>query len=601
MNETAVLTPDQLGINTPGNAALSGVQQNFDPNNPHPLQALQDTATRLDTEANAALQQRQNQARQFQHDLLTKHMEYDHEEKMQKAAQAIKDREGLFNMLSQSGGTSAMLKDANGNDASIPFLPADQAQIQQQTDDFTKKYVQNPSSLKNDPEGIKQWNEMKQLRTNASMRSVYAAQAKQQLAQTFDPAEKQKLQDYITQIQSSPLDAKNIPTPFIQEPTVAPMIDESKFKDSKSRESFDDGEGIPNVQYQGLLNTTDPHKVNEGFKRMQFFQAQPQGQSADAYQAYMNDLNALTDKRGLPRINLGGIPTQDGKVIFDDATYAKKQQLAKNFLAASELMNSGHLIASDEEDAVKLEKLRAETREANAKAKKEETELKTGKSIKPTAEELKEEQNKKIVNSTYNEVHDVFKDAFGKTGVTVDYPAYYKKNGINPDEYNIYPDIPVSIANKYIGIPAPETDIETKDASGNKMTTKATGGSMKPDKIVPIENKKTKEKELVYWKDGVIKAIVPERQAMINKIKHETNYDEKLYGQQTPYVDEAFANGKLEGGIASSAKSSSSFVPRYNGSPVEVKNDNGIPKALVGGLWKKIIKKNSKTGEIKVE
>ena len=537
------LTPQELGVNAPGNAALGGVEQNFDPNNPHPLQGLQDTFTRLDTENNAAIQQKAQQQRQFGHDLLTKHMQYDHEEKMQKAANALNDRNDLFNMLSQSGGTSSMLKDTQGNDMSIPFLPADQAQLDQATNDFKDKVYTNPSAYKSDTKAQQQFNELKQTRTNASMRAIYTAQAKQQLAQTFDPAEKQRLQDYIDKIQSSPLDAKAPPTPYIQEPTVEPMVDASKFKDSKSRESFDDGEGVPNKEYQGLLNTTDPHKVNEGFKRYQYFRAQPQGQSADAYQKYANALNALTDRRGMPRIDLGGTPTQDGKVIFDDNTYAKKQQLAKNHLTASELMNNGQLINPDAEDAVKLEKERAETRKATAEAKQKELELKTGKSLKPTVEELKEEQNKKAVESTYSEVHDVFKDAFTKPVVTANYPSYYKNAGINPDEYKIYPDIPAGVADKYIGLPAPETDIEIKDASGNKMTTKATGGSIKADRRIPIENKKTGEKEFAYWKDGKVKAIVSEKQAMVNKIKHEANYDEKIYGQQTPYVDEVYGKG----------------------------------------------------------
>ena len=535
------LTPEQLGVNAPGNAALGGVEQTFDPTNKQPLQGIQDTFNRIDTES----AQKATQQRQFNHDLLTKHMEYDHEEKMQKAAQAIKDRNDLFNMLSQSGGTSATLKDAQGNDASIPFLPADQAQLDQATTDFNKKVVKDPTGFKTDPESWKQLNELKQTRINASMRSIYTAQAKQQLANTFDPAEKQRLQGYIDKIQSQPLDAKTMPTPFIQEPTVEPMVDASKYKDAKTRESFDEGEGVPNKEYQGLINTTDPHKINEGFKRYQFFQAQPQGQTAEAYQKYTDDLNALTDKRGLPRINLGGTPTQDGKVVFDDGTYAKKQQLAKNYLAASELMNNGHLINPDEEDAVKLEKLKAETREANAKAKKEEIELKTGKSTKPTAEEMKQEESKTAVAAAASEVKGVFADAFSKPIAKVDYPSYYKKNGVDPSEYKVYPDIPVSVAQKYIGIAAPETDIETKDASGNKMTTKSTGGSLKPDRIVPIENKKTGQRELLYWKDDAIKARVTDKQAIVNKIKHETNYDEKLYGQQTPYVDEVYGSSKV--------------------------------------------------------
>jgi hypothetical protein len=159
----------------------------------------------------------------------------------------------------------------------------------------------------------------------------------------------------------------------------------------------------------------------------------------------------------------------------------------------------------------------------------------------------------------------VYKDAFSKPTVTANYPSYYKKNGINPDEYKIYPEVPMGVADKYIGIPAPETDIKTKNAAtGQEMTTKATGGSIKPDRIVPIENKKTGEKELAYWKDGAVKAIVPEKQAMVNKIKHENNYDEKLYGQQTPYVDEAYNNTGKTGNVKSApAPKTSTSHPGY--------------------------------------
>jgi hypothetical protein len=123
------------------------------------------------------------------------------------------------------------------------------------------------------------------------------------------------------------------------------MIDvEKDYKEGKGFEEFgDNGSGVPNSRYLGLATTTDPRMVNEGFKRYQFFRSQPEGQNPEAFQAWKQKLDAVTDARDLPRMEFPVASTQDGKLAFDDNTYAKQQVLARNMLAATELMNNGYL------------------------------------------------------------------------------------------------------------------------------------------------------------------------------------------------------------------------------------------------------------------
>lgn len=602
----------------PAEAALGGVQQNFDPANKDPLHALQEAQVRLDTEAAAKLQQqrqfeqqRQQQFREQQHDILTKHMAYDHEDKVLKANRALKDRQDLFSMFNQTGGTSATLKDEQGNDMSIPLLPQDQKQLDDATNSFQKIVMADPTGYKNNPELWKQMNDLKHQRTNASMRSIYLRQAQQQLQGTYDPAEQEKLKGYMEKIQSTPLDEKNPPMPYIQQAQVKPVLDLAKYKEGKGFESFDDGSGIPNAEYQKLLTTTNPNDINEGFKRFQFFQQQPQGQSAAAYKDYQDHLNELTDARGLPRIELGGVPTADGKILFDADTYAKKQALAKNYLAATELLNSGHLKNPDEEDVLKSEKTKAEIEKIKSQTNKI---GKTGKAQMPqSAQQI---ENQKASEQTVGRIKSIFKaDRYPGTSEVREKNSAKDLDGLNealknkgykPSDWVAVGQPPPSDVQDLSGVEERQAD--------KQGVFKGSGQTEKTDKVIALKNKTTGEISLGFFRQEykdkdrktpilgkyTLQSLVNGRAAVENAAKHKHQYSEnkdandEINRNKSMYEDSQIQSANPTGTV-------SGFQPKYNGDDVQVKNDGGIKKAFVDGAWKKIISRNSKTGEIKVE
>jgi hypothetical protein len=94
----------------PGDANLSGVQANFDPAVKTPLAALQNTADRIDAENFNAHKQQQQQQRQFQHDILVRQMENEHQDKILKYHEGQQNRQQLFNMFNETGATAASLQ-----------------------------------------------------------------------------------------------------------------------------------------------------------------------------------------------------------------------------------------------------------------------------------------------------------------------------------------------------------------------------------------------------------------------------------------------------------------------------------------------------------
>lgn len=586
------LTPNDLTAQQ-GDAALGGVQVNFDPAVKAPLQPLEETFNRLDSENNASIQQQ----KQRQHDLLTRQMQFDHEDAVNKYHQAMLDRQNMFNFFNQTGETAATIKDARtGASLAIPFLPEDKKILSEETDTFKDRVFNNAdgwAGFQGDAKAQDHWNELHDKRVNASMRAKFYKEAEQGLANSFDPRERERLKGYMENLRNQPLDGNNMPMPYISQPSIKPVIDvEKDYKKGEGFDEFEDGRGVPNRRYHALLNTTDPEMIENGFKKYKFFKDQYERQDPALYQSYQDHLNELTDKRGFDRIDLGGRVTQDGKLVFDDSTYAKQQQLAKKYLTAFELTNNGHLDNGSESDELDNEVKRAQIKKYNAESHEKEQ----GKNTKPTKEELVEERDKKSVRSMVNNVKDVYsKVTEGKSPITPAYAGFWERNGIKPSEYDIYPSVSSNVAGKFIGIPT-EAESTTTDASGVKTTTKSPPSSMGVDRIVPIRDKATKELKLAYIADNKVVNIVSEKQAVSNGIKHEAHYDPKGYENKTAWVDELF-----DGDRSQKSTASQTFTPKYNGADVKVRNNGGVFEANVNGSWKKIKARNSKTGEIKVE
>lgn len=559
-----------------GDPNLSGAAVNFDPAVKAPLQPIQDTFNRIDAENF----QRQEQLQRQKHDILTRQMEMDHQDKVLKYQQSLKEREALFNFFNKNPGvSSANLKDSDGNDMSIPFLPQDQKEIDTANDNLRKKAFSDVGGFFYGPDFPKDNQDLNTKKRNASIKSIYATQARQLLQTADDPKERQRINDYLDDLQDHPL--TDIPHPFVKLPTTSPLIDTAKYKDPKTLESFDQGEGVPNSEYVNILNTTDPKILSEGFKRLNFYKTQPQGQDAQQYTEFQNLVNKIAKQRGIPQVDLGGSLTQDGKVIFPDNTYKGQQTLARKMAYATELVNNGYLRNPDEEDIQKQQKIAAETRKDIAEASLKEKEFREGKQFKPTAESLKEEQTKKEVKGIYDDVQEVYNTS-GKKEAHPLYTSWWNKNGIDPGEYNFY-QVDKNQVRKYIGVEEPVVTTKNTDKGTIKKTV--VGDSIHPDHAYLLQNKETNQKELVFTKGDDVVARVPDKEAVINHIKHEAKYQPKIYNNKLAAVDEVYNNsGNIEKPTAEAIET-----------PTEgdKKMDNGKKMIYIGGAWKTVVGKDN--------
>src|SRR6185436_1706973 len=196
------LTPEQL-IGMPGDPALGGGARNYDPSNKAPFQPLQETFTRLDTENNAAIQAKQRQQAQFQHDTMSKLMDFDHADKVMQYKQRIDDRNELFKILHQNKMSAFNQKDENGNDVSMTPLEQDDDYLNKSVNDFRKKWMNNPTQAFNSPEFQSDMDKQDRLKTIASMRKIQTAKLQQELSQTADPNEQQRIQQVIDGIKNT--------------------------------------------------------------------------------------------------------------------------------------------------------------------------------------------------------------------------------------------------------------------------------------------------------------------------------------------------------------------------------------------------------------
>lgn len=563
-----------------GDPNLSGAAVNFDPAVKAPLQPIQDTFNRVDAESF----QRQEQLQREKHDILTRQMEMDHQDKVLKYQQSLKEREALFNFFNKNPGiSSANLKDADGNDMSIPFLPQDQKEIEDGNKSMQKKAYSDIPAFLFGPDSTNYKNEFNTKTRNASIKAIYATQAKQLLQTADDPKERQRINDYLGDLQDHPL--TDIPHPFVKLPTTTPLIDVQKdYPMGKGFVSYPGGEGVPGRRFDELKYTNNPALINEGFKRTNFFKSQPEGQSAEEYNSYQNALNGILKSRGEAPFDLGGSITNDGKVVFDDNTYIKGQKLARNMLYASEMMKNGRLQPADEEDEQKLLKLKAETNRVYAETGKDlvekaikEKQLEFGKDYKPTAEQLKEQQTVKAVKSMYSSVKDVFDGA--KDAKVLSYPEYWSRRGLDPTQYNLY-TVPKGAADKFIGLEADQVTEEKKDEKGKTTTHTIKGESQKPDRVMLAENKQSGVKELVYIKNGDIVARVPEKEAVINGLKHEAKYEPSRYDDKVSWVEDVYNQAKGTSDVQPTSGNDEATI-RARLVPITIKKKDGsLVKAM---------------------
>lgn len=589
------LTPNELTAQ-PGDPALGGVQVNFDPAVKAPLQPLQETFNRLDSENNASIQQKRQQERSFKHDLLTKQMDFDQQNSVLRQQKAWQNQKDLYNMLSANGFTSHTLPGPDGKPMSIPYRKEDQEVAAKVAKEITDATTKEPNNYAYSSDFDTSMAKFKGVNDNASLRAIYTAQAKQDLAGAYLPEQTQKIQEYLSKLDNTPLGEKTPPEPYVSQPSwsAKPQVDVSIYNDPKKLESFDGKLGIPNRVYDAFETTNDISQLNQGYGNFKHFLSSPEGQDPAAYAEYQKAFNELRESRHRRPIDLGGKVDANGRLVFDDSTPNKRTKIARNFLTSYNQMQTGHF--QDDKDAesdeLDNEVKRAQIKKYNAESHEKEQ----GKNTKPTKEELVEERDKKTVRSMVNNVRDVYsKVTEGKSPITPAYAGFWERNGIKPSEYDIYPSVSSNVAGKFIGI-LTEAESTTTDAQGAKTTTKSPASSMGVDRIVPIRDKATKELKLAYIADNKVVNIVSEKQAVSNGIKHEAHYDPKGYENKTAWVDELF-----DGDHSQKSGPSQTFTPKYNGADVQVRNNGGSFEANINGSWKKIKARNSKTGEIKVE
>ncbi len=559
----AIDAPYQTGTDLtqmPGDAALSGVQANFDPSVKAPFAALQNTFDRIDSEEKHALEQQkqrmfqqQQEEKRFQNDLLSQKMQLEQQMKMLQYKEGVQNRDDFYKMMNEIRVRGGNLKDPNGNPMPLMPLDEDKPVLQQDASELNKIVLSDPTGYKFNDDFNKKFADYEAKTANATTRSRYYKEAQIALSQTSDPEERQNLANYMEGLKKGSV--KDVPDPYVSPRlTFQPVVDQSKFKD-KDLQQFDNGKGIPQSQFNSILYTTDGKQLDQGFRTYQAFKNLPQGQDAGAYQEYQQALNEMQLERGQQPIDLGGKITGDGKVVFDDGSRAKQLDLARKFLYADQIMHSGHITPYSEDEKLESEKLKAQVAKEEAAAQKDrveaamkQKEMETGRPVKPTTEELKQEQTRQAVKSMYKQAQSVFKPASRPvTGANPEvWNKWWSTRGVDINDYTVYNLANKGVADKYIGIEEPQKTIKTTNRKNETTEKTIKGESTKPDNVYLLQDKKTGERTLAYIKDNQVIARVSEKDAIINGLKHESKYDPARYDDKVAWVEDVYAKAAQE-------------------------------------------------------
>lgn len=557
--------------------------------------------------------------------------EQNHREALLDYQQKLQRQEDLRKMLSETGGSVFNMKSPQtGQNMSFTPLPEDAKVLNQKALEQRKLIIANPDNYWFNEDYQKNNLDLNQLTSEAGMRATAYGQYNQDLLKSNDPDEQTDIKNLRdSEIHGHKLGEGYMPEPFLPKPVIneGNLIDAKALADEnnwnpKEYIYYEDGNEIrskistlsPNVGdfrqtlTPGSKGYTDAVQMSKSYLKTiatnpQFVQSQ--NQQIDA----LNKAYGYTNAQGQP-VNPHYIPHIADIVTQQDGTPRVRVNTADAATVAYALMMERHgtpktgskvdTDAGDIESGVLDDELkRSEIAKNNAAAKG-----KTGKP--PTGEELKEEQNKQAALSAYHEVSDVFNGSYPKSVIPLPGATIFK-DGTKLSDYNIY-SIPGAVANKFIGIEAPENKDNKFDKATGKVSSVVTtnkGESLTPDAVALAENKKTKEKRLIYFSQGKLVSEATPKQAMVNSLKHDARYQPSEYENKTPWVDQVYNNGgKAETSTGTSAAPvnnappKQNFTPKYNGTPVSVRRGTSGPEAQIGGVWKKIVGKNPQTGEL---
>jgi hypothetical protein len=501
--------------------------------------------------------------------VLDKMMDEDVRMRFQKQAQDREDRAALGQTLAtlKGKGSAFNMKGADGSNVSFSPLPDDQRVLQEKADDLRRTILKNPDNYDVDPQYLKKKEEYDYLLQHASKRAILHSQNRVSAAQAADPEDRAGyLQTNQDEILSHSLTEFHEPNSYIPKPTIDPekilsgkeLADKNNYhtiktdvKDGVQTDMIglrDDMADIRSRITPGTPAYVEAVKMSQSF--IKTMDNDPQAVIA------MNDrLAKYNAERGYQPGDPHYQPpvaqvTPEGKVLFP----AKPDPA--QIVGAIYFDRHGGLTPSQKPTKIEEEKRNLESEikrrqdqtsieYAKLKAEREKLKAEAEKTKKPSAEELKENQNEKSGLAAYREVKNVYA------------PDHYtSKNklsqvkslevgaaaGLPVSDYEFY-KVPADLApGKFIGVPAEEiTTTEGAASEGHKVTTKtAKGKSAEADEIYMAINPKTGEGQLVYMKGLKPIAVVPERQAIANGIKHESQYDEKVYTNPIIYGQYAF-------------------------------------------------------------
>lgn len=493
--------------------------------------------------------------------------------RFQKQAQDREDQAALSKTLAEiggKGGSAFNMKGADGSNVSFSPLPDDQKVLQSKADELRQIILKNPDKYDYDPQFLRKKEEYNYLLQHAGKRSILHSQNRLGAQQATDPEDREGyLKSNQDEILGHSLTDFHEPNTYLQKQTTdLEAIQSQKERENKENKTTLGSEVKDGYQTDkfGLTNEVADVRSRmvpgtkayvEGVKLSQSFI-----KNYAQHPAWVEDMNAKilenNAERGLkpgdahyqppvaivkPDGTVGFLST-DPAQITGAIFFASHGGVSKD-VKPSNIDEQRNKIKADEQREKEQTAIARQTLWEHIRHNKAEE----AKGIKPTTEQLKQNNDEKAGVAAYHEVKKVYDPANYKEHIpaTPENKLAIEKSGYNPKEYEFF-KVPASVhADQYIGVEAGDNPVTTKVVEGGLTTTNVTktakGESVKPDATVFVVNKNTGKGEFVYVKGNDIVAKVSEREAIANKLKHQARYDDKVYTNQVTHGQYAYDQG----------------------------------------------------------
>lgn len=519
----------------PGNAALGGVAQNFDPENKNPGAPLQQAFQQYESENNDALQkykqqvfQKQQAQQAFQNDLLAKSIDY--ENKMRAAEW---QRKGTMNLqlLQNLNDTKQSLFNVTdpqtGGNRSYEQLPDDKVSLENNADKLRRELMDNPDSITSSQVANDLQDHLKQVNI-AGMRSKEVSELRAQQATEFRPEEKQNIQQSIDYIMAHPGEMPRPHESAMKGGYLLPDVDYTKKEGLESVDGAGNDKNSylarPQTYYDGMLVEDDPQKLYAASNNVQnaIKGGFPEFRDPASFADFNNRVQNIWLRKHDTPLNFGSVDGE-GKINLnpDYRIVNTAMQIAHD--------GGGKLDPDAEKDALDLQGKRLSNQKTQADIDKLHQEQTNGGKQKPTTPEEKAiyqssentvaqakqyfeptqyEKSKvgipitpvKIVTNTHWFKPDETKDDYQPiAGVNVG--AALAGEGMTPTDWKIYPapaGIEAGVGKQRVGVGVDQNG----QANGKEFKT---GENKKVDRSFMAYNPTTKEVRALYFgknKDG---------------------------------------------------------------------------------------------------